>query len=433
MLNLCDGRMRELLNPALEKARSYAASELVAGTLPADMQVLLLMGLASRELGQTRPSRLEARVLVNLIRGQDRLSPFALACLTMCAKQYGFDEEAQAMTRKIKATAIVEPGTPPAAHWNGSETYSAQAASEVESTAMSALAIIATEGTSGPILEQAVRYIFSKSTDGHWDGPRETALCILALRDLASASGETDIGARCEIAVDGKTIGAYNYAQDFALSAPVWNEVTIPPLTQGSAIEVRRLDGISPVFFSVEMDSGAGKTSDASSTLDGVKLTREYLRSVQVPTLLNGYDEEIVPLGPDSALKVGERVEVVMTLTLDRAVPRLMLVEPRASFVATRSHERAPEAVIACLDSPGLKPARLEFEQSPDALVACMEGMPAGRWEIRYPLRVDYEGEFIAPPAVACLPQRPAQNASSGYRTIKCEAGDTQPLPESGE
>ncbi|MFA5256740.1 MAG: alpha-2-macroglobulin family protein, partial [Opitutales bacterium] len=435
MLNLCDGKMRETLDPSLEKARSYAASELVAGTLPPDMQALLLMGLASRELGLTRPSRLEARVLVNLIRMQDRLSPFALACLTLCAKQYGFDEEAQDMVRKIKATAIVEsgPSNLSSAHWKGSETYAAQPASEVESTAMCALAIVATEGTSSKMLEQAVRYIFSKSADGHWDGPRETALCILALRDIAASSGETDVSAKCEITMGAQALGSYDYTRDFALYPPPWNEVLLPRATQDAAVEVSRIGGHSPVFFCVETIHTDKGSTGASSTLDGVKLTREYLRSIQVPTLLNGYDEEIVPLGIESGLKVGERVEVVLTLTLDKAMPRLLLVEPRPSFAALRAHERVPEAVISCIDSPGLKPATLEFEQSPDALVACMEGLPAGRWEIRYPLRVDFEGDFMAPSAEACLPQRPSQNASSGLRTIKCEADDATPEAEIDE
>ncbi|MBN1403948.1 MAG: hypothetical protein JW942_05720 [Opitutales bacterium] len=425
MLNLCDGETRSALEPALEKARAFAATELLSGQQDLDTQVLLLYGLASRELGQTRPSRLEARALVNLIRSKEKLSPFALACLTICASQYGFEEEAQSLGELLKSQAVTE--TDSSGHtmlyWKGSAVQSAVSASDVESTAVGALAMLASEGPTSETLEQAMRFIYSNLKGSSWDGPRETALCILAFRDFAAFTKETDNSARCELRIGDTLLCDYDYGRDFRLGAPEQKQhvLTAGDLEIGK-ISIVRKEGESPVFFSIGTNNSL-ISAESFSTLDGARVSRSYMRNVQVPTLLNGYDEEIMPLGPEDSLRSGERIEVVITLELDADMPRLMLVEPRPSFSAARPHERF-EVRMVNLSNAELAPKTVEFDHSAESMIVCIENIPAGQWEIRYPLRVDFEGSFLAPSAELFIPQRPSQKAVSGWRIVQCVSGE---------
>ncbi len=425
MLNLCDGKMRETLEPALERARSYAAAELVSGTHGPDMQVLLLTGLATRELGQTRPSRLEARVMVNLMRSKDRLSPFALACLTLCARQYGFNEEAADLTAQLRRLAV--PSTDRISgqatlHWKGSDIPGAVPASDVEATAMSALALLTGGSGYAADLDKAIRHVFGKSINGHWDGPRETALCVFMFRDTAAITGETDLSARIQLFIGDALAGTYDYAKDFKLSVPEWNALSASDTSAEDAattLQVRKAGGQSPVFFSLNRSMRDESPSLPSSSLPGASLERSYLRSIQVPTLLNGFVEEILPMKEDSPLRVGERIEVLLRLKLDAPMPRLIIVEPRPSFATHRHNEKATTLNLTNASAPESKPARMAISHSADSLVICLEYIPAGEWELRYPLRVDYEGVFIAPEAAAFPPQRPSIRATSGWTLIR--------------
>jgi hypothetical protein len=423
MLNLCDGEVAEKLAPVVAKARAYAASELVAETQPADLRVMLLFGLASRELGQTRPSRLEARALVNLIRVEDELSPFALACLALSAKQYGFDDESAEIAARIRSRVVLEENEhgDTTAHWKHADIPGAVSASEVESTAMSVLALVSADGPKDALVEQAVRFIYENSQDGHWDGPRETSLCLLALRDLSSFSSETDLSATCAIVANGKNIGGYDLSADVKVEPPSWSKVDIGDAHTLPAISISRINGDSRVFASLRAVYNCGIATSGWSSIPGLALTRKFYKTVLVPTLLNGADERIVEMDAKDPVLVGDRLDALITIVTSGDVRSLMVELQRPTFASWRN--QSVNASVACVSDVNKKPGRMLTTYADGTLAISFEKLPAGTWEIRYPVRVDYAGEFTTPSAKAWVTQRPSLSAESDMLRVKCVSG----------
>jgi hypothetical protein len=424
MLNLCDGEIAASLAPRIEAARAFAASELVEGRQPDDVQAMLLMAIASRDLTQTRPSRLEARALTSLMRAQERLSPVALACLALCAKQYGFDEEAAKMIESLRASAILDTAVPgrESAHWESSGAIGGTPVSTVESTALACLAIVAVEGPDSELLQMALRHMVANCTDGHWDGPRETALCILALRDIASYSGETDIGARCELFLGNESIATYDHEVNYALTVPTWTRIPSLAVAGRRTLTLRRTSGNAPVFLLVSSDNNNLDRAlvPASSAMEHLTVGRRYLRTRQVPTLLNGYDEEIVEIRDGDTLECGQQIEVEITIKAESDIPRLLLEEPQPAFAAYPSTDPSSRSRISCIDGDGRSPGKIVMENTPEGILASIENLPAGTWSIRYRMTVRFEGEFAVPAARVCLPQRPSQFAATSAHRLRC-------------
>ncbi|HNX05432.1 MAG TPA: alpha-2-macroglobulin family protein, partial [Opitutales bacterium] len=431
MLGLCDGPIAEKLGPALEKGRDYAASELVAGTQPPDMQVLLLYGLASRDLKGARPSRLEARALVSLMRIQDRLSPMALSCLTLCAAQYGFGDEASGLAAALRARAVRSRDSrgEGVAHWPCSALFGSVPAGEGECTAMAVLALVAVDGSRGELVQDGLRYIFSRAENFAWDGPRETTLCTLALRDYSAHSLETDIAATCLVGAAGNTPERYDAASEKQPALP-----TVRPLPDSGgdsgriSADIVRSSGQSPLFVSLSADQTHPSDSGAESGLDGTRISRSFLRVVQVPTLLRGFDEKIVELEPGSILRVGERIETVIVVDTKRTIPEAVIIQPMPGFVTW--HPSASDTSVVNLDNSSQMPGFVASFSTTDEFKLGIENLPPGRWEIRIPMRVDFEGDFAVPPALIRIPQKASLSASGGLMKVRCEGATTQNAPQ---
>jgi hypothetical protein len=424
LLNLCDDETAARLKPALAKAREYAAAQLVADDTPPDLRAALLYALASREAGQTRPSRLEARALVDLMRAEDNLGPFALACLALSAKQYGFDEEANRISSRISANVVrsTVTGGLLEASWKGSTIPDAIPASEVENTAMSLLAILSTRGAKDSLVEPATRFLYRKSVNGHWDGPRETSICILALREISVLSSETDLDAKCAVVGDGENAGVYDSALDNALEPPAWNELKLTG-ANSTSVRISRIGGDTPVFATLRATLACGPSAPAVSSMDGLSLTRRYYKTIQVPTLLHGADDRVVEMNPAETLHVGDRLEAVVTLTSATNLQTLMVSIPQPAFASWHGQTITP--ALLCRNNPELKPGKVLIRRADGAFLVSVENLPAGTWEIRCPERVEFAGEFAIPPVRAWIPQRESLSAESDRQRVKCVPGDS--------
>jgi hypothetical protein len=416
MLDFCDGGIREKLSAALDAARDYAASAIVSeGQLP-DIQAMLLLGIASRDAKKTRPSRLEAKALVNLTRIQERLGTFALGCLAISAKKYGFDDEARKIVLLIKAKATSRgEGRLSEIGWAASPSGGNVSASDVENTAMAALAIMTVNGTKDEYVDSSLRYICNRSSEGRWDGPRETALCIMALREFAAETSETDVRASCELLLNGSKAGGYDSSVEKPLAMPA--RILLADVSpKNNRLEIRRIAGTSPLFVSVET-TRKGIAGGAFSKIADFTLTRKFTRTVQIPTLLEGFNEEVVALDPETPIFCGERIGETILVETRKTVPMLIVSLPRPSF--SKWHAQASPAEIVDADGGNIAPLNVVQTYLSDALYISIENLPAGRWEIRVSHPIDYSGEFTIPAAAAWIPQRPSLRAESDSVKLK--------------
>ena len=419
----------------------------MAGTQTPDIQALLLYGLACRDMKGGRPSRLEAKALVNLIRAQDRLGSVALSCLTLCAAQYGFEDEAAGLAAQLRARAVRGRDCygQDSAYWKGSDIPGTVPADEVENTAMAVLALEAVGGPHGELVVEGLRTIFSRAVEARWDGPRETALCLFALRDYSAGSLETDLAAVSVAKKNGEPVARYDSAAEKLPLPPPAARVDF--CRDSSAVSLARTSGASPVFATLSADAvPPGDISGeicpdtppalteenpaeipAASNIDGVVVSRTFLRVVQVPTLLRGFDEKIVEVGHGGVFKTGERIEEVIVIDTGRTIPEAVIEEDMPGFVSW--HPSAPgEDSLLCRDNPALRPGHTASFSAPGVFRLALENLPPGRWEIRIPMRVDYEGAFVVPPARLRVPEKSSLAASSETLRVRCEGA----APETG-
>src|SRR5690606_20860592 len=75
----------EIPESLLERGRIYLGQRLAGSSEGPDRQAWQLLALATRYKDIGRPTRLEANVLIDLIKDQDRLSGFGLAAVALAA------------------------------------------------------------------------------------------------------------------------------------------------------------------------------------------------------------------------------------------------------------------------------------------------------------------------------------------------------------
>ena len=236
---------------------------------------------------------------------------------------------------------------------------------------------------------------------------------------MAAYSAETDTNASCLILFGGKPVGKYDYAADKTLNAPasVPIEGATAPSQADAKLEIHRIGGTSPLF--VSLDAVYEDVPDKpAATSPSLTLKRKFLRTVQVATLLNGFDEKVIPLTAGVQLETGERIETVLTLDTRQKQPMLIVESPRPCWA--RWHPQEAPATLVSADADTATPITVVQTNTPDALILCIDNLPAGRWEIRQSMRVDYAGEFSIPSARAWVAQKPSLNAESESLRIKC-------------
>jgi hypothetical protein len=421
LLNLCDGPVAERLAPALQQARDYAATQLVATDISPDVQALLLYALAGRDLQISRPSRLEAKALVNLMRMQEKLGSLALSALTLCAVQYGFDDEAAQLASALRARAVIGAGSSgrSEAYWEDSGVFGGVPASRVEVTSMAVLALLSVHGSGDEIVPMGLSCLYSASRAQHWDGSRETVLALLAFRDVAMDSLETDVRASCVVSSGGKPLATYDSARENRPGLP--DAIALPVAADaGVTVSIGRAAGGSPVYATVVAERRLSGNPPAFSRLPGVEMSRKILRVTQVPTLLRGFDEKVVETDSSTILKVGERVEIVILIDVARTLPRAIIEQPIPGFSTLHPLPYSGTG-LSCPANPSLAPGFIASLSREGVFRLGVENLPAGRWEIRIPLRVDFPGVYAAAPAILRVPQRDEACASTSAQRIRCE------------
>ena len=105
---------------------------------------------------------------------------------------------------------------------------------------------------------------------------------------------------------------------------------------------------------------------------------------------------------PGSVVQSGERIEAVLRVHADQPLQTLLIEDPRP---ACTEFVRLPDSMRPVLvsvspdgwtdDSPQQVPARVEWRG--ESILIAVDTLPAGDWELRYPLRASEEGSYVVP------------------------------------
>lgn len=405
----------------LEAARAHVADRLLGAGQPDEARAWLLMALASRHMGGGRPSRAEARALATLIRSGDSLSGFSLACLIQAASYYKLQDEARKLVPILLAKAQRAGASNSAVlRWVPGQWARDAGITPTGTTALALMALIAADpdrADTAPL----VRYLVINSHDSHWTGSRETALAIVTLSRLAAMSAEVDTRADVRLRAGTTLTGNVAILPGKALEGPEWQTLPAGEFQPGDLLHVEAGPGSSQVSVRVQCTHEAWPVAgtDARGTVPGLDLTREYLVSKQVPTLLRGLVEEIVVAEPTTNVLVGDRVEALLTLTVNQPLQRVIIEDHRPGCL---DYVRRTGPVTAALVNVNTGEAvPVAVQRRPGTIAFYVDSLPVGTWTVRYMMRVESSGIFQAPPATAWLSPDPATISTSERSAFTAE------------
>lgn len=147
---------------------------------------------------------LPASYAVQLYELKDNLSLYALAYLSQVFHIVSEgDERIQALLSDINNAAIT---SATGAHWEESYYDRYNWNTDTRTTAI-VLAALSDLDPMNPINVNAVRWLMSNRTDGHWYGTQETSWTLMALTDWMVASGELQASYEYAIGLNGERVG----------------------------------------------------------------------------------------------------------------------------------------------------------------------------------------------------------------------------------
>lgn len=395
----------EIPESLLERGRIYLGQRLAGSSEGPDRQAWQLLALATRYKDIGRPTRLEANVLIDLIKDQDRLSGFGLAAVALAARDYGLHEEARILVDTLqKRVRRDENG---GAYWSAPSSFGNL--SDFETTALALRALLVTQGPSR-LSNEAFAYLLSQPP--HMLSTREKATLVVTLAQLAYETGEIEAEADFDITLNGQEIGHGTIEPWSALSARYrWNAP--PSLIRGGLnhIEVKGLSARSPVVLSAHAQwTPSGRES---GTLPTLSVERRYLRTKLAPTLLRGLVEEVEELGNPGAVTLGDRLTSVITVRATELARRVVIEDPRPPLaeVIGGSGPRATPITIINQEHPEQRVAAyVRHDQT--ATLYYIPDLPPGTWELRVPMRVESLGVFDVSSVRAVISPRNNEAAS---------------------
>ena len=266
-----------------------------------------------------------------------------------------------------------------------------------------ALRVLSEIAPKDPRRDGLVQWLFLNRKLNQWKSTRASAEAIYAIAHHARATGRLE-------AVDRVRVTLGNERHELAFdparqSAPKKRQIALAP----TAIDAKALAGIAfeqktpgLMFASATWHFSTEELAIAASG-DLFSVRRDYFRRV-----IRAGEWALEPLDEGAALKVGDEIEVRLTIAARHGAEYVHLRDPRAAGtepVNARSGPRFDHALAY----------RQEVRDS--ALNLFFDSLPAGEFTFRYRLKATMAGEFRASPATLQSVYAPEFTAhSSGAR-----------------
>lgn len=287
----------------------------------------------------------------------------------------------------LRAAAVVSAR---GVHWEA--VASAQTwDTDVQATAL-ALTALARFAPGDPLLTPAVQWLLAARVADHWATPYETGRALLALAEYGRAAADWQADYAWSLTLNGSRLA--EAANDSAALNPAWDVAVsvsggagLPALRPGiSVLEISRAAGGGRLYYAARFaPSWPADTLPADSR--GMTVRREYCEATSAPGAAPGLCR------PVQQVRVGDQIEVRLTLTLPQPRSFVALADPYpAGF--------APVALTAAAQLLGDDPfVHDEFCETRAAFFAST--LPAGTYQVVYRLRAALPGVYQVLPATA--------------------------------
>ena len=232
----------------------------------------------------------------------------SLAYLAQTLKLVNSPAEARMLVNDLASRAVQ---TTVYAHWEEDAQTDRYMTSNGRTTAIALQALMRVD-PGNSLIGKAVRWLMDSRKGGYWRTTQETAATIIALTDYLARSGELDFNYSYTLSVNGRQVKEKQVRRDnlaeretTQINDPISgnNEITLAKQGQGTLYYSAALQ------YYLERDVIA-----AGSSVDGPSVTRTYVNpDTQKPV---------------SSVKVGDLVQVVLTVTVPGEMWYVIIEDP---------------------------------------------------------------------------------------------------------
>jgi uncharacterized protein YfaS (alpha-2-macroglobulin family) len=288
-------------------------------------------------------------------------------------------------------------------HWEEEEHDYYNWNTDTRTTAI-VLSTLSLLDTNNPLNANAVRWLMSHRTNGHWRGTQETAWSLMALTNWMEASGELLADYEYAVALNGERLGG-GIADESTLRRTHLLQVDIVEMLkdQANRLAIARDDGPGNLYYTTHMELSL--PVDQLQALDqGIILSRSYYRYESSETDLSEAE-------PVTKAEVGDLLLVRLTLVAPNALHYVMVEDPLPAGLEAvdQSLETSPEnlqvpRVYKWQDifRYGWGWWRFEHTQLRDEKVVLSASyLPAGTYIYTYLVRAGTAGTFSVIPPTA--------------------------------
>lgn len=286
-----------------------------------------------------------------------------------------------------------EESTPDPANWN----------TDTRTTAI-LLAALSQIDAGDPLNANAVRWLMSNRTKGHWRGTQETAWTLMGLTDWMEASGELEADYQYALALNGERL-AGGFANRETLRRTHQLRIDLAELLTGEVnrLAIARGEGPGNLYYTAHL-AVALPVAEVSSLEQGITISRSYYP-------LEAGESDLSNAEPISRARQGELVLVRLTVVAPNALHNVMIEDPLPAGLEAvdQSLEISPQSLDVPQNyrwedvfSRGWGWWYFEHTQLKDEKVLLSASyLPAGTYIYTYVARASTVGTFNVIPPVA--------------------------------
>jgi uncharacterized protein YfaS (alpha-2-macroglobulin family) len=289
------------------------------------------------------------------------------------------------------------------AHWEDELPDWNNLSSDIRGTAiiLDALARLDADNLMAP---NAVRWLMSSRTAGHWATNFETAWSILALTDWMVASGELEAEFTYQIAVNGEQITDSEFDQSNITQA---EQLTVPVndllADEVNFLDFQRSTGDGRLYYTAYLNSFIS-AENLPAINRGVIVQRAYYSA--------DCDPEETECEPITSIAAGETVRVELTIIVPNDLVYATIEHhfPAGAEAIDPNLETSASGQGGSVEQVTDNPYRYGYwgwwyftniEYRDDRVVFLTDFLPAGTYQYSYTLQTTIPGQYQVLPAVA--------------------------------
>lgn len=421
----------EALTEDLDQALSSLVSDAAAGE---DLAWAVgVAGDSAHSAGTTIDDPNWTKAFERTFEARSSLSASGRACLLLAsARGLGNPEQRAVLLRTIDngARRVHESGLGDTVNWGRTGDYWNSMDSQVESTALTLMALLAAD-PKHPLIEPAVNWLALNRRSSAWENTRHTAFAILALSRYLKQTSTLAGSGEVEVLVNGQPAGRIHLAPEDLLKNA--SAIVVPPalLRAGNnTIQLRRLSGQAPCWLVASATSWA-RGDAVRPTGHLATITRGLQRQAAQPTLRGTVRLTPKALPDRGEAIAGEQVDACITLTVPQALDYVMIEVPKPAGCEPlnplsgwdaqlqRASKPPPKAEHQAVLADEIIEGRAIFREETDrSSVFFLDHIDAGTWELRFGLRATTPGSYRMLPAQISAMYVPEITANSDARRV---------------